>query len=187
MSPVWRYRGPLDMPNAAVPGQLGCCSGSLGGGKPPHIPVRSLGGLPSRGSPLLPSPSADLTMVWGTSQDLGCRAAGQESHTDGGSAGQPVPAPCSSPPRGLLPLQHQFASKTVRAPASRLLWAATEKGDGQEERVWGEQSSPPSLPPQLCLHRGWMEVVGAGFGGGMEEWYWVPARRRALTLRLLSR
>ncbi|XP_075286659.1 rac GTPase-activating protein 1 [Opisthocomus hoazin] len=62
------------------------------------------------------STRADLTMVWGTSQDLGCRAAGQESHTDGGSAGQPVPAPCSSPPRGLLPLQHQFASKTVIRP-----------------------------------------------------------------------
>ncbi|XP_035757009.1 rac GTPase-activating protein 1-like, partial [Egretta garzetta] len=62
------------------------------------------------------STCAELTMVWGTSKDPGCRAPGQESHTEGGSAGQPVPAPFPSPPRGPPLLQHQFTSKTVIRP-----------------------------------------------------------------------
>uniref|UniRef100_A0A663F2W7 Rac GTPase activating protein 1 n=1 Tax=Aquila chrysaetos chrysaetos TaxID=223781 RepID=A0A663F2W7_AQUCH len=38
------------MPDATVPGKLGCCRGSLAGGKPPHIPAGSWGGL-SFGAP----------------------------------------------------------------------------------------------------------------------------------------
>ncbi|XP_074728398.1 rac GTPase-activating protein 1-like [Strix uralensis] len=59
---------------------------------------------------------AELTTVWGTSDDLGCRAPGQESHTEAGSMGQPAPTPFTSPPQGLPPLQHQFTSKTVIRP-----------------------------------------------------------------------
>ncbi|XP_074766900.1 rac GTPase-activating protein 1-like [Athene noctua] len=59
---------------------------------------------------------AELTTVWGTSEDLGCHALGQESHTEGGSMGQPAPAPFTSPPQGLPPLQHQFISKMVIRP-----------------------------------------------------------------------
>ncbi|KAM6259391.1 rac GTPase-activating protein 1-like [Spheniscus humboldti] len=62
------------------------------------------------------STRAELTTVWGTSEDPGCHAPGQESHTEGGSVGQPVPAPFPSPPRGLPPLHHQFTSKTVIRP-----------------------------------------------------------------------
>ncbi|XP_067154657.1 rac GTPase-activating protein 1-like isoform X2 [Apteryx mantelli] len=62
------------------------------------------------------STRAELTTVWGTSEDQGCRAPGHESHTEDGSAGQPAPAPCPSPPRGLPPLQHQFTSKTIIRP-----------------------------------------------------------------------
>ncbi|KAM6078952.1 LOW QUALITY PROTEIN: rac GTPase-activating protein 1-like [Theristicus caerulescens] len=62
------------------------------------------------GPPPLPPLSAELT------EDLGCRVPGQESHTEGGSVGQPVPALFPSPPRGLPPLQHQFTSKTVIRP-----------------------------------------------------------------------
>ncbi|KAM6397104.1 rac GTPase-activating protein 1-like [Pluvialis apricaria] len=62
------------------------------------------------------STHAELTTVWDTKENLGCSALGQESHTEGGSAGQPAPAPLTSPPRGLPPLQHQFTSKTVIRP-----------------------------------------------------------------------
>ncbi|XP_075367975.1 rac GTPase-activating protein 1-like [Mycteria americana] len=62
------------------------------------------------------STRAELTTVWGTSEDPGCHGPGQESHTEGGSAGQPVPAPFLSPPQGLPQLQHQFTSKTVIRP-----------------------------------------------------------------------
>lgn len=48
LSAPWEYQGPLDMPSATVPGQLGCCRGALGGGEPPHIPARSWSGLPFR-------------------------------------------------------------------------------------------------------------------------------------------
>ncbi|XP_065697130.1 rac GTPase-activating protein 1-like isoform X5 [Patagioenas fasciata] len=62
------------------------------------------------------STCAELTMVWGTSEEPGCRAPGQESYTEGGSAEQPVPAPIPSPPRGHPLRQHQFTSKTVIRP-----------------------------------------------------------------------
>ncbi|XP_065494100.1 rac GTPase-activating protein 1-like [Caloenas nicobarica] len=62
------------------------------------------------------STCAELTTVWGTSEEPGCRAPGQDSHTEGGSAEQPVPAPIPSPPRGHPPRQHQFTSKTVIRP-----------------------------------------------------------------------
>ncbi|XP_037999598.1 rac GTPase-activating protein 1-like isoform X2 [Motacilla alba alba] len=72
--------------------------------------VSTHAGLPPR-----PPPSAELTTVWGTSEDLGCHAVGQESHTEGSSAGQPAPVPFS-PPRSLPPVQHKFTSKTVIRP-----------------------------------------------------------------------
>ncbi|XP_049659631.1 rac GTPase-activating protein 1-like [Accipiter gentilis] len=62
------------------------------------------------------STRAELTTVWGTSEDPGCRAPGQESHTEGSSVGQPAPEAFPSPPQGLPPLQHQFTSKTVIRP-----------------------------------------------------------------------
>ncbi|XP_075009150.1 rac GTPase-activating protein 1-like [Calonectris borealis] len=62
------------------------------------------------------STRAELTTAWGTSEDPGCRALGQETHTEGSSSGQPVPGPFPSPPRGFPPLQHQFTSKTVIRP-----------------------------------------------------------------------
>ncbi|KAM6332857.1 rac GTPase-activating protein 1-like [Podargus strigoides] len=69
------------------------------------------------GPPPLPPLSADLTTVWGTSEDVGHRAMGQESHTEGDpSAGQPVPAAFPSLPQGPPLLQHQFTSKTVIRP-----------------------------------------------------------------------
>ena len=70
------------------------------------------------GPPPLPSLSAELTTVWGTSEDLGCHVPGRESHTEGSSVGQPAPTPFPSSPRGFPPLQHQFTSKTVCVPAS---------------------------------------------------------------------
>ncbi|XP_031361180.2 rac GTPase-activating protein 1 [Lonchura striata] len=73
--------------------------------------VSTHAGLPPR-----PPPSAELTTVWGTSEDLGRPAAGQESHTEGSSVGQPAPAPFPSPPRSLPPVQHKFTSKTVIRP-----------------------------------------------------------------------
>ncbi|KAM7049326.1 rac GTPase-activating protein 1-like isoform 2-T2 [Acridotheres tristis] len=51
-----------------------------------------------------------------TGEDLGCRAVGQENHTEGSSVGQPAPAPFPSPPRSLPPVQHKFTSKTVIRP-----------------------------------------------------------------------
>lgn len=112
----------------------------------PH-PSQEVGQFAFSGPPPLPPLSAELTTVWGTSEDPGCRALGQESHTEGGSAGQPVPAPFPSPPRGPPPLQHQFTSKTVRAPAQRREW---DRGSGSG---WGEKFC--SIPhAQLCLHRG---------------------------------
>ncbi|KAK4817424.1 hypothetical protein QYF61_013491, partial [Mycteria americana] len=74
--------------------------------------------------------SAELTTVWGTSEDPGCHGPGQESHTEGGSAGQPVPAPFLSPPQGLPQLQHQFTSKTVHALASLPPLGRYRKGSG---------------------------------------------------------
>ncbi|KAM4776040.1 rac GTPase-activating protein 1-like isoform 2-T2 [Cyanocitta cristata] len=68
------------------------------------------------GLPPLPPASAELTTVWGTNEDLGCHAAGQESHTEGSSVGQPEPAPFPSPPQSLPPVQHKFTSKTVIRP-----------------------------------------------------------------------
>ncbi|KAL9848180.1 rac GTPase-activating protein 1-like isoform 3-T3 [Geothlypis trichas] len=68
------------------------------------------------GLPPQPPPSAELTTVWGTSEDLGCRAAGQESHTEGSSVGQPAPAPFPSPPPSLPAVQHKFTSKTMIRP-----------------------------------------------------------------------
>ncbi|XP_039553468.1 rac GTPase-activating protein 1-like isoform X2 [Passer montanus] len=68
-------------------------------------------GLPPR-----PPPCAELTTVCGTSEDLSCHAAGQESHTEGSPVGQPAPAPFPSPPRSLPPVQHKFTSKTVIRP-----------------------------------------------------------------------
>lgn len=67
-------------------------------------------------------------MVWGTNEDLGCHAVGQESHTGGSSVGQPAPAPFPSPPQSLPPVQHKFTSKTVSDPASLSLgrWARGE-------------------------------------------------------------
>ncbi|XP_064307486.1 rac GTPase-activating protein 1-like isoform X2 [Phalacrocorax carbo] len=62
------------------------------------------------------STRAELTMVCGTSEDPGSCAPAQESHTEGGSTGQPLPAPFPSPPQGLPPLQHKFTSKTVIRP-----------------------------------------------------------------------
>ncbi|XP_021146418.2 rac GTPase-activating protein 1 isoform X1 [Columba livia] len=62
------------------------------------------------------STRAELTTVWGTSEEPGCRAPGQESYTEGGSAEQPVPAPIPSAPRGHPLCQHQFTSKTVIRP-----------------------------------------------------------------------
>ncbi|XP_068805700.1 rac GTPase-activating protein 1-like isoform X2 [Struthio camelus] len=62
------------------------------------------------------STRAELTTVWGTSEGQGCCAPGQESGTEGGSAGRPAPAPFPSPPQGLAALQHQFASKTIIRP-----------------------------------------------------------------------
>ncbi|KAM6070397.1 rac GTPase-activating protein 1-like [Chlamydotis macqueenii] len=64
----------------------------------------------------VPPLSAELTPVWGTSEDPGCGAPGPESHTNSSSAGQPAPAPFHSPPQGLPQLQHQFTSKTVIRP-----------------------------------------------------------------------
>ncbi|XP_066045360.1 rac GTPase-activating protein 1-like isoform X2 [Chamaea fasciata] len=62
------------------------------------------------------STRAELTTVWGTSEDLSCRAAGLESHTEGSSVSQPAPAPFPSPPQSLPPVQHKFTSKTVIRP-----------------------------------------------------------------------
>ncbi|XP_030342792.1 rac GTPase-activating protein 1-like isoform X2 [Strigops habroptila] len=59
---------------------------------------------------------AEPTMAWGTSEDLGCHAPVQESHTESSSMGQPAPAPFLSPSPGLPPLQHQFMSKMVIRP-----------------------------------------------------------------------
>ncbi|XP_061225952.1 rac GTPase-activating protein 1-like [Neopsephotus bourkii] len=60
---------------------------------------------------------AEPITVWGTSEDPGCHAAVQESHTESSSTGQPAPAHFSPPP-GLPPLQHQFSSKMVIRPES---------------------------------------------------------------------
>ncbi|XP_063197857.1 rac GTPase-activating protein 1-like [Chroicocephalus ridibundus] len=62
------------------------------------------------------STRAELTTAWATSEDLGCHAPGQESHTEGSSAEKPASAPFPSLPRGLPSLQHQFTSKTVIRP-----------------------------------------------------------------------
>ncbi|KAI6065133.1 Rac GTPase-activating protein 1-like protein [Aix galericulata] len=58
------------------------------------------------------SARAEPAAAWGTSEDSGGRAPGQDSHTEGGSGGQPAPAPFTSPPPSLLQPQHQFTSKT---------------------------------------------------------------------------
>ncbi|XP_071896938.1 rac GTPase-activating protein 1-like isoform X1 [Anas platyrhynchos] len=62
------------------------------------------------------STRAEPATAWGTSEDSGGRAPGQDSHTEGGSVGQPAPAPFTSPPPSLLQPQHQFTSKTVIRP-----------------------------------------------------------------------
>ncbi|XP_053926495.1 rac GTPase-activating protein 1 isoform X5 [Cuculus canorus] len=62
------------------------------------------------------STRAELTTAWGTGEDPSCHAPGQESHTVGGSEGQPVPAHFPSPPQTLPKLQHEFTSKTVIRP-----------------------------------------------------------------------
>lgn len=108
---------------AGVPWEVGSLPTSQ-----PEAGVVCLSGLPPR-----PFLSAELTAVWGTSEEPGCRAPGQESYTEGGSAEQPVPAPIPSAPRGHPLRQHQFTSKTVCAPASLL--ATMEEGVRQEERV----------------------------------------------------
>ncbi|XP_039237766.1 rac GTPase-activating protein 1 [Pipra filicauda] len=68
------------------------------------------------GLPPLPPPSEELTTACSTSEAHGCRAPGQESHTEGSSVGQPAPAPFPSPPQSLPTVQHQFTSKTVIRP-----------------------------------------------------------------------
>lgn len=112
------------MPNATV-----SCRDSLGGGKPPGDEVAYLSGVPP-----LPPPSAEMTTVWGTGEDLGHRAEGQESHTEGSSVGQPAPASFPSPPQSLPPVQHKFTSKTVRDPGSL---SPGELGRGESYGVEG--------------------------------------------------
>lgn len=152
LSPSWRYRGPLHVLNATVPGQLGCGEvGSLPTSQP------GAGAVCLSGRPPLPPLFAELTTVWGTSEDPGCHAPGQESHTEGGSVGQPVPAPFPSPPRGLPPLHHQFTSKTVRAPASfPPLHCYGEGSRAGGVGLGGAKLS--SIPPHLssaCTGDGW--------------------------------
>ncbi|XP_014809724.1 PREDICTED: rac GTPase-activating protein 1-like isoform X2 [Calidris pugnax] len=62
------------------------------------------------------STGAGLTTPHTTSEDPGCRAPGQESHTKGSSPGKLALAPFPLPPPGLPSLQHQFTSKTVIRP-----------------------------------------------------------------------
>lgn len=123
------------MPNVTV-----SCRDCLGGGKPTHIldgdGVACLSGLP-----LLPPPSAELTTVWGTSEDQGCHAVGQESHTEGCSVEQPAPAPFSSLPQSLPQVQHKFTSKTVCDPAS-FSSGEVGRGEGYGVRVKAVLHSP---------------------------------------------
>ncbi|XP_009882468.1 PREDICTED: rac GTPase-activating protein 1-like [Charadrius vociferus] len=106
------------------------------------------------GPPPLPSLSAELTTVWGTKEDPGCCAPGQESHTEGGSTGQPAPAPFPSPPRGILPLQHQFTSKTVCAPAS--LHLPGRYGEGRQVQEGEPSPCSPSPGPGGGHRTGWL-------------------------------
>ncbi|XP_010022021.1 PREDICTED: rac GTPase-activating protein 1-like, partial [Nestor notabilis] len=68
------------------------------------------------GSPPLHPLSAEPIMVSGTSEDPGCHAPVQDSHTESSSMGQPAPSPFISPPPGLPTLQHQYTSKMVIRP-----------------------------------------------------------------------
>lgn len=121
----------------------GCCH--HGGGR------RSVGGclLPPwwdwgplpMGSPPLPSLSAEPATAWGTSEDSGGRAPGQDSHTEGGSVGQPAPAPFTSPPPSLLQPQHQFTSKTVRASSPPLT----------PGHAGGMQGGADQIPPRQVI------------------------------------
>ncbi|XP_053926493.1 rac GTPase-activating protein 1 isoform X3 [Cuculus canorus] len=107
--------GSLNMPNATVLGQLGCCRGCLEVGS--LLTAQPGAGMVCLAEPaLLPPLSAELTTAWGTGEDPSCHAPGQESHTVGGSEGQPVPAHFPSPPQTLPKLQHEFTSKTVIRP-----------------------------------------------------------------------
>lgn len=108
--------------------------------------------------------SAELTTVQGTSEDLGCHAPGQESHTEGSPVGQPAPAPFPSPPQGLPPRQHQFASKTVRVPPlSWLLWKK-EPGRGSGLGWVAKALLPPPRPSSACM--GMCGGSGGGSVGG---------------------
>uniref|UniRef100_A0A8C3L5E3 Phorbol-ester/DAG-type domain-containing protein n=1 Tax=Chrysolophus pictus TaxID=9089 RepID=A0A8C3L5E3_CHRPC len=62
------------------------------------------------------STHAELTTVWGTSEDRGGRASAQESQAEGGSVGQLAPGPPRSPPPDLPSPQHHFSSKMVIRP-----------------------------------------------------------------------
>ncbi|XP_031455447.1 rac GTPase-activating protein 1-like isoform X2 [Phasianus colchicus] len=62
------------------------------------------------------STHAELTTVWGTSDDRGGCASAQESQAEGSSVGQPAPGPSRSPPPDLPSPRHHFSSKMVIRP-----------------------------------------------------------------------
>lgn len=104
----------------------------------------------------LPPLSAELTTVWGTSEDPGCRALGQESHTEGSSVGQPAPEAFPSPPQGLPPLQHQFTSKTVCVPASLpSLGCYVERSWGGGAGLGRGAKLSSIRPSSACTRDGW--------------------------------
>uniref|UniRef100_A0A8C5U755 Rac GTPase-activating protein 1 n=1 Tax=Malurus cyaneus samueli TaxID=2593467 RepID=A0A8C5U755_9PASS len=110
LSPLWRYWAlwtcQMPLSHTETPREMGSLPTSqLTDG------VVSLSGLPP-----LPPPSAELTTVCGTNEDLGCHSVEQESRTEGSSVGQPAPAPFPSPPQSIPPIQHKFTSKTVIRP-----------------------------------------------------------------------
>lgn len=110
------------------------------------------------GLPPLPPPSAELTTVWGTSEDLGCHAAGQESHAEG-TVGQSAPAHFPSPPQSLSPVQHKFTSKMVRDSASL---SSGGVGRGENYGVGARLSFIPQPLSSACKGNGWRQWDLAG-------------------------
>lgn len=147
------------MPNATVPGQLRCCRGFLGGGKPPYIPagVVCLLGPPSTAFSLC---RADHSVGHQGGSGLLCSGAG-EPHRGwlrGATSASPLPLASTGPPATPAPVHLQNGAFPSLSPSSWPLWRR-ESGPGG-----GEQSATLPPHPSSACTGGWMEAVEAGFG-----------------------
>lgn len=127
------------MPYASIP--TGGLMDSQEAGSLPH-PL-------ALGNPALLLLFAELTTVWGTSENRGGRALVQESQAEGSSVGQPAPGPPHSPPPDFPSPQHHFSSKMVRAEHPLLSLDPMVRGasNGQSGAGPSPRLPTPGHPP----------------------------------------